>query len=123
MYSEIQKYIIEEIEEVGEVAFYLLIPTYLKKIKKFKLKIPVDEYTENYDISHDDFLTLRQEIIDLMKRKKIGLFKSNSKKHTELDNWEDYFDLIDENTTTALLVDERFWKDKPTEYYVLSDIE
>lgn len=46
----IKKYILEELEELGEVALILLIPKYLEFKHNKPIKYPVGDYMENYNI-------------------------------------------------------------------------
>ncbi|MBV7441203.1 hypothetical protein KRX57_07205 [Weeksellaceae bacterium TAE3-ERU29] len=115
-----KNYIIEEIDEVGEICFVFLIPYYLKIVYGQGFKGFAGN-VENYNISDKDFEILYKIVDDLLESGKYGLFIFRDR--PEKKAWEDYFDLLTYNEAKNIISDKKNWvynKDSPA--YYLSDI-
>jgi hypothetical protein len=120
LYTEIQKYIIDEIEEQGEVGFYLLIPVFLKRERGIDLVNPIYDHKENYQISKEDFHLLKEKVKQVITDYNLGLFRPKKDDRNEPTTWDDCFDILSEDQTAFFLNDENFWTSSNKEYYVLS---
>jgi len=123
MHSEFQKYILDEIEELGEFPCALLVPKFLEIEKgKRPKKVPIGSDPENYDIEPGDLLFLKNQLLELFSDMKIGLFKYLKVKENIPKSWEDSFELIDREKTQKIFHDDKFWlfKEKEPAYFIAS---
>lgn len=117
----IEKYILEEIDEVGEFAFVFLIPEYLKLVYKKQLLFPLTDHLENYEIKEADFEVLCKSVKELIHRANLGLFeyKEGVENPTK---WEDCFILLSDDKMEELLSGKKFWIcDKKRPSYFLAE--
>ena len=113
MYSKFQTYVLEEIDEVGECTFLLLVPRFLMDVKGKK---PVSESifeSENYKISDSDFNDLQKQTKELFEKFDLGLYLHTPNKMKNPKIWENCFTLLTEKETSEFLSKRENWIWKP----------
>lgn len=108
MNTDFQKYLIEEIEEVGDIALKLLIPNYLLKERKRNIVSPVFENDSNYIINDEDFSALKRQVRDLLKSNNFCLYryvKGNS-------SWEKSYLPVSKSEENEILDNKLMWDNK-----------
>lgn len=110
MYSKLQKFIIEELDEVGEVPLTFIIPYYLRLEKDIEIKYPISENSDNYLISNEDFEIAKRQLNELVSEIKLGLFKYKGKDINKgIRNWEDAFDQLSNDQWGVILENKNVW--------------
>lgn len=108
MNTEFQKYVVDEIEEVGDIALKLLIPNYLLKEKKYNITSPIFDNIANYNISDEDFAMLKGQIKELIKSNNYCLYKYVGGKET----WEKSYLPITRVEENEVLDNKMMWENK-----------
>ena len=104
----LENYILEELNEVGEIPLALLIPKYLEIECGKELKLPIMNYNENYNIDDIEFLDLFSKVMKLFKELRLGLYLFK-KGVDNPKNWKESFILIANNEAIKRLSDKNFW--------------
>ena len=112
--EKLVKFVLDEIEETGEVPLKLLIPKFLNFVRQQEIHSPVFENGSNYDISDNDFEALSKSVIQLMKDKNLSIYQDMTLER-KADTWEENFEKIDTNMATSLLMKKDTWL--PTDIY------
>ena len=123
MYSKFQKFIIEELEELGEVAFAFIIPYFLKSERNIKLKSPIFEHAENYFISDGDFKIVQNQVLELFSDKGLSLYKYKENIRGQvIAKWEDGFtELTNEECEDVLRLKENWLNGKGNPAYFIAE--
>ena len=111
MLINLQKYISEELDEVGEVGIAFIIPMFLQLEQGKTAIVPILENKENYTISDHDFSKIVVEVTRLFNEFDLGLYRYNPTKEANNENkcWEDYFDLLSEEETKGIFSRKELW--------------
>ena len=114
MKKEFKDYVLDEIEEVDELGFILLIPKYLEMIKGIDLKGGlINEFPTNYDIADSDFSALQNEIKSLIESENLEICRYHD---THSSKRKDYLRPLKKAEQEAFLKEKFNWiykKDKP----------
>lgn len=105
MNSDFQKYIIGEVEEVGDIALKLLIPNFLLFEKKQKVTSPLMDNLTNYDIKPDDFSELKRQLCEILADKNYSLFKYIGANRT----WEESYLQLTRKEEEEVLDNKQMW--------------
>lgn len=114
MITDFKSYVLEEIEEVDEFAFYALIPRFLQQIKGIELKgVLLSDSKSNFNISDTDFSVLQSTIKSLIETEHLEICRYHD---THSTNRKDYLHPLKKDEQEAFLQDKANWiykKDKP----------
>ncbi len=110
MINKFQKHILEEINEIGEYAFILLIPYFLEIEKGIKIRNNgkgIGGYSENYNTTDLDFQILKAQIKELLIKFKLGIYKYLSGINS--NKLEDCFELLDKEKSNEMINNKENW--------------
>lgn len=114
MTTDVKRYVLEEIEEVDEFAFYALIPRFLQQTKGIELKGELlSDSKSNFNISDTDFSDLQSTIKSLIESENLEICRYYDTHSTKR---KDYLRPLKKEEQEAFLKKKTNWiydKDKP----------
>lgn len=114
MTTDFKSYVLEEIEEVDEFAFYALIPRFLQQTKGIELKGELlSDSKSNFNISDTDFSDLQSTIKSLIASEELKIYRYHD---TQSKERKDYLRPLKKEEQKEFLKDKSNWiyeKDKP----------
>ncbi|MFY0602128.1 MAG: hypothetical protein JXR03_20805 [Cyclobacteriaceae bacterium] len=117
----IESYILNELDELGEVPLVLVIPKYLEIEKKINIHIPITDHIDNYNIVDEDFHDLSQRVLNLLVNKKLSLYEYK-KGIKDSKIWEDSFDVVNDHEAKEVLKQKDKWVgNQKGAHYFLAD--
>ena len=119
MTSDFKKYIISEVQEIGEIGLFLLIPKFLEICKKQEVYYPLD--ISSYGISEENYLELVHLVKELVKGFNLFFYIFiKEEKHTSR-TWEEAFRQMSELKVETIYHRESYWNSNNNNYIALSD--
>ena len=120
MTSDFKKYIIAEIQEIGEIGLFLLIPKFLEICKKQEICYPLD--ISGYEISEENYLELVHLVKELVKDFNLFFYIFiEDEKHTSR-TWEEAFRQMSELEVETIYHSKSYWNSNNNNYIALSDV-
>lgn len=124
--KKIEKIVIEEIDETGDINLGYLIPFYKQSILNRVVTFPLDKHNSNYSLSNYEMDYLQSNIVSILKSNtKLGLFRFVGNKGKGF-KWNDSLNLIDECKWKDILSVKQNWilkDDSQTSTYYIAERE